>query len=168
MTDPTGPEPSVPAGAEPAVPAEPEPAVASGPQPAVVPLRRRLLALLAVAAARPLATTRPQRIRAVLRLVRRGAAPATRQQAAAARQAVVTVSPRCAAGRSCLHRSLATALLCRAWGTWPTWCTGVRTDPFRAHAWVAVGSEPVGEPAHERGYTPVITVPPLPPTGNRP
>ncbi|MGW1607550.1 lasso peptide biosynthesis B2 protein [Streptomyces eurythermus] len=137
------------------------------PQPAVVPPLRRLLALLAVAAARPLAGAEPRRIRAVLHLLRRGAVPATRQQAAAARQAVITVSARCAADRSCLQRSLATALLCRAWGTWPTWCTGVRTEPFRAHAWVAVGSEPVGEPAHERGYTPVITVPPLPLTGNR-
>ncbi|MFD0392139.1 lasso peptide biosynthesis B2 protein [Streptomyces nogalater] len=136
------------------------------PQPAIVPPLRRLLARLAVAAARPLAGAGPRRIRAVLHLLRRGAVPATRQQAAAARQAVVAVS-RCAADRGCLQRSLATALLCRAWGTWPTWCTGVRTEPFRAHAWVAVGSEPVGEPAHERGYTPVITVPPLPLTGNR-
>ncbi|HLL34833.1 MAG TPA: lasso peptide biosynthesis B2 protein [Streptomyces sp.] len=134
----------------------------AGQQPPTVPLRRRLLARLAVAAARPLAGARPHHIRTVLHLLRRGAVPATRQQAAAARQAVVTVSPRCAAHRSCLQRSLATTLLCRSWGAWPTWCTGVRTDPFRAHAWVAVGSEPVGEPAHERGYTPVITVPPLP------
>ncbi|MGK5632534.1 lasso peptide biosynthesis B2 protein [Streptomyces sp. URMC 123] len=142
-------------------PTEPEPA---GP----VPPLRRLLARLAVALARPLAAARPHRIRTVLHLLRRGAVPATRQQVAAARHAVVTVSPRCAAGRSCLQRSLATALLCRAQGTWPTWCTGVRTGPFRAHAWVAVGSEPVGEPAHEHGYTPVITVPPLPPAGRRP
>jgi hypothetical protein len=21
-------------------------------------------------------------------------------------------------------------------GVWPTWCTGVRTPPFSAHAWV--------------------------------
>ncbi|MFI2614870.1 lasso peptide biosynthesis B2 protein [Streptomyces sp. NPDC018584] len=139
----------------------------TGPPPATVPLPHRLLALPAAGLAGPLARARPRRVRAVLHLLRRGAAPATRQQVAAARQAVVAVSPRCAAGRGCLRRSLATTLLCRAWGVWPTWCTGVRDDPFRAHAWVAVGSEPVGEPAHERGYTPVMTVPPLPPGGNR-
>ncbi|GHH91112.1 lasso peptide biosynthesis B2 protein [Streptomyces capillispiralis] len=138
----------------------------TGPQPVTIPLRRRLLARLAVTLARPLASARPHHIRAVLHLLRRKAAPATRHQAAAARQAVVTVSPRCASDWSCLQRSLATVLLCRAWGVWPTWCTGVRTDPFRAHAWVAVGSEAVDEPDHAGGYTPVITIPPLPPTGH--
>lgn len=53
-------------------------------------------------------------------------------------------------------------LLCRALGVWPTWCTGVRTEPFGAHAWLSVDGEPVGEPAHERAYTPTIPVPPAP------
>ncbi|MEV5880942.1 lasso peptide biosynthesis B2 protein [Streptomyces sp. NPDC052101] len=131
-------------------------------EPFTLTRRHRVLAALCAAAARPLARARPHRIRTVLGLLRRGAAPASAEQAAAARHAVVTVSARCAATRSCLHRSLATALLCRALGVWPTWCTGVRTDPFGAHAWVAVDGEPVGEPAHERGYTPIITVPPAP------
>nr|WP_238545619.1 MULTISPECIES: lasso peptide biosynthesis B2 protein [Streptomyces] len=121
----------------------------------------RVLAVLCAAVAAPLARARPRHIRAVLHLLRRGAAPATPEQTAAARHAVVTASARCAAARSCLHRSLATTLLCRAHGTWPTWCTGVRTEPFGAHAWVAVDGEPIGEPAHERGYTTIISVPPL-------
>ncbi|MGY0057183.1 lasso peptide biosynthesis PqqD family chaperone [Streptomyces sp. LZ34] len=139
------------------------PAPAPGPKlpaPGRITPAHRVLAMLCTAAAGPLSRARPRRIRAVLCLLRRGAAPASPEQTAAARHAVVTVSARCAAARSCLHRSLATTLLCRALGVWPTWCTGVRTDPFGAHAWVAVDGVPIGEPAHERGYTPVITVPP--------
>nr|WP_246016289.1 lasso peptide biosynthesis protein [Kutzneria buriramensis] len=45
----------------------------------------------------------------------RGARPATNRQASAARTAVVLVSPRCAQD-GCLKRSVAAALLCRAWG----------------------------------------------------
>ncbi|MGH3973626.1 MAG: lasso peptide biosynthesis B2 protein [Pseudonocardiaceae bacterium] len=90
-----------------------------------------MLPLLAVGAARLLATLRPGHLRTVLELARRGARPATRQQAQAAREAVVAVSLRCA-GKGCLQRSIAATLYCRAHGTWPTWCTGVRTNPFAA------------------------------------
>jgi Transglutaminase-like superfamily len=100
---------------------------------AKIPLHQRVLPLLAVAVARPLARLRPGRLRAILETVRRGARPATGEQAARARSAVVSVSLRCA-GQACLQRSIATALLCRAHGAWPTWCTGVRTHPFTAHA----------------------------------
>jgi hypothetical protein len=130
------------------------------PAPVRTSLYHRLLARLCVAATRPLARARPHRVRTVLCLLRRGAAPASVEQAAAARELIVSVSRRCAAARGCLHRSLATTLLCRARGVWPTWCTGVRTQPFGAHAWVAVAGEPVGEPRHECGYAPILTVPP--------
>ncbi|HEX2312937.1 MAG TPA: lasso peptide biosynthesis B2 protein, partial [Thermomonospora sp.] len=69
---------------------------------------------------------------------------ATEAEALAARQAVVTVSVRCA-GQHCLPRSIASALLCRLYGRWPDWCTGIRLEPFRAHAWIAVDGRPVGE-----------------------
>ncbi|GAA2715351.1 lasso peptide biosynthesis B2 protein [Streptomyces luteosporeus] len=115
-----------------------------------VPLRDRPAALAATGAARLLVLLRPRGIRRVLSFVRRGAAPATVEQALAARQAVVGVSARCA-GEGCLQRSVATALLCRLRGVWPDWCTGVRTSPFRAHAWVEVAGRPVGEP-HAAGY----------------
>lgn len=121
--------------------------------------RQRLAARLAVAAARPLAALPPRRIRTALRLLRTGAHPATAAQAQAARDAVVTVSTRCA-GQHCLQRSLATALLCRMTGSWPTWRTGVRTAPFRAHAWVEADGRPVGEPHPAGYYTPTLTVGP--------
>jgi hypothetical protein len=128
-------------------------------RPARPAWRRRIAARLALAAAWPLVRFPPTRIQRVLALVRRGARPAGAYQVAAARDAVVAVSPRCAAGRGCLPRSLATALLCRMSGAWPTWCTGVRTDPFRAHAWVEAEGAPIGEPEEVSLYHKVITVP---------
>jgi hypothetical protein len=124
------------------------------------PLPRRLTALLAVAAARLLARQPPRRIQAVLRTMRRRATPASPEQTSAARDDITAVSTLCA-GEGCLQRSLATALLCRLHGTWPTWCTGVRTEPFTAHAWVEVDGTPIGEPTGPGYYTPIITVPPL-------
>ncbi|MFG3114262.1 lasso peptide biosynthesis B2 protein [Streptomyces sp. NPDC048197] len=112
-----------------------------------------------VAAARLLAKANPARLRRILEFARRGARPATADQALAAREAVVSVSLRCA-GQGCLQRSLATALLCRLRGAWPTWCTGVRTHPFAAHAWVEAEGHPVGEPHPKGHFKPLIAVPP--------
>lgn len=120
---------------------------------------RRVAVHLAVGAARTLARLPPRRIRRVLHLLRRGAAPATPEQALAAREDVVAVSVLCS-GQYCLQRSLATALVCRIRGVWPTWCTGVRTPPFAAHAWVEVDGRPVGEPADTVTYRPLVMVPP--------
>lgn len=123
-----------------------------------IPLRKRPAALVAVGAGRVLAHLPPRRIRAVLTLLRGGAAPATHQQVTAALDAVLAVSV-LSGGRYCLQRSLATTLLCRIRGVWPTWCIGVRTAPFVAHAWVEAEGQPVGEP-HSRGYyRPLIVIP---------
>jgi len=122
-------------------------------------LSKRLTARLAVGVARLLVAAPPHRIRQILQLMRRGSQPANVHQALAARRAVVSVSIRCA-GRGCLQRSLATVLFCRMHGTWPTWCTGVRTSPFRAHAWVEVNGLPVGEVFSSGYYTAIMTVPP--------
>ncbi|HEV2784068.1 MAG TPA: lasso peptide biosynthesis B2 protein [Actinophytocola sp.] len=114
--------------------------------PRSVPFGRRIRVRAAVAAARLLATRPPQRIRAVLTRLRRGARPATYAEASSARQAVVSVSLACAGREACLVRSLATALLCRSYGHWPTWCVGARRlAPFYAHAWVEVDGVMVGE-----------------------
>ncbi|GFE23054.1 MULTISPECIES: lasso peptide biosynthesis B2 protein [Streptomyces] len=131
-----------------------------------LPPHRRLVPLLAVGVARLLAKARPARLRKVLEFTRRGARPATADQALAAREAVVSVSLRCA-GQGCLQRSIATALLCRARGAWPTWCTGVRTHPFAAHAWVEADDHPVGEPHPKGHYKPLIAIPPVGEAGGR-
>jgi Transglutaminase-like superfamily len=124
-----------------------------------LPVRQRPAALIAAGAARVLAHLPPRRIRAVLTRLRRRAAPATYQQAKDAYDAILAVSV-LYGGRYCLQRSLATALLCRIRGVWPTWCTGVRTAPFVAHAWVEAGGQLVGE-SHDPGYyRPLIVIPP--------
>jgi hypothetical protein len=116
-------------------------------RPGSVPLPRRLLAYAVIGAARLLATRSPRRIRIVLSRLRRGATPATPGQAKAARDTVVAVSLTCAAREGCLPRSLATVLLCRLRGQWPTWCVGARRlPPFGAHAWVEADGVPVDEP----------------------
>jgi hypothetical protein len=128
--------------------------------PRSVPLGRRILARLVVGAARLLETQSPRRIRRVLSWVRRGAQPATFEQAKAARDTVVTVSLVCAGREGCLPRSLATILLCRLRGQWPTWCVGARRiPPFGAHAWVEADGVPVGEGDPADYFCKFFTVP---------
>ncbi|MER7794111.1 lasso peptide biosynthesis B2 protein [Streptomyces sp. NPDC097640] len=124
-------------------------------------MHRRLAARLAVVGAALLIRLKPEPLARVLAVIRRGAHPATKAQAGAARDAVVSVSVTCA-GQGCLQRSVATVLLCRLAGAWPDWCTGIRIEPFRAHAWVEVDGEPVGEVDDIRRYLVTMTVPSRP------
>ncbi|WP_250279582.1 lasso peptide biosynthesis B2 protein [Frankia sp. Cppng1_Ct_nod] len=125
-----------------------------------LPLRRPL-AIAAVGAARLLATQPPGRIRFILTWLRRGATPADYRQTLAARDAVTAVSTLCRGPHGCLPRSLATTLLCRASGVWPTWYVGVRrVAPFAAHAWVETEGVMVGEPVPADHLRPLIAVPP--------
>ncbi|MDA2803405.1 lasso peptide biosynthesis B2 protein [Nocardiopsis suaedae] len=121
------------------------------------PLTRRMAGRAAVLAALLLSRRPPRRIRSLLTLLRRRARPATAAEAQRARDTVVAVSALCA-GEGCLPRSLATVLLCRLHGAQPTWCTGVRTEPFSAHAWVEAEGAPVGEPAPPGTYMPLMRV----------
>ncbi|MFE7543928.1 lasso peptide biosynthesis B2 protein [Streptomyces platensis] len=131
-------------------------------RPTGVPLARRLAARLVLLPAVALSFLPPHRIRAVLGLVRRGAAPASAGQAKAARDAMCAVSLRCAGPRGCLPRSLGAALLCRLSGSWPTWCTGVRVvPPFTAHAWIEVDGRPVDEGVPDDYFTRLIAVAPV-------
>jgi hypothetical protein len=50
-------------------------------------------------------------------------------------------------------------ILLRMRGRWATWCTGVHTRPFAAHAWVEVGGHPVGESAAVERFRKMLTVP---------
>ncbi|MCC8250414.1 lasso peptide biosynthesis B2 protein [Saccharothrix luteola] len=128
-----------------------------------IALPRRVAARLAVAAVRPIARWSPARIRAVLTVLRRGARPATHAEAKRARDAVLAISLTCAGPQGCLPRSLATALLCRMTGTWPTWCAGARKrPPFGAHAWVEVDGRLVDEQVPADYFIRLIVVPPAP------
>ena len=127
--------------------------------PQALPLATRMLTRVTVGAARLLASQPPRRIRVVLGWLRRGARPATFEQAAAARGAVVTVSLTCAGPEGCLPRSLASVLLCRARGQWATWCVGARRmPPFGAHAWVEAEGAPVGEGYPQDYFRPFFKV----------
>jgi hypothetical protein len=129
-------------------------------RPQGVPWRARLAARIAVGAAFPLALLPPRRLRTVLTLLSRRAKPATYAEAKAAKDAVLAVSLTCLGVHGCLPRSLATALLCRMRGAWPTWRTGARVrPPFGAHAWVEAEGRPVEEPTPEGYLAPLITVP---------
>jgi hypothetical protein len=114
--------------------------------PRSLPLGQRMVTRLAVGVARVLATRSPREIRRMLSVLRRGARPASIEEAQTIRDNVVSVSLACAGREGCLPRSLATVLLCRLRGRWPTWCVGARRlEPFSAHAWVEADGVPVGE-----------------------
>jgi hypothetical protein len=115
----------------------------------------------AVLLGRLLSRLPPRRLSATLTILRRGARPATYQHASMARAAVVRSSPSCS-GDGCLLRSIATALLCRFGGAWPTWRVGVMTGPFAAHAWVEAEDRIVDEPPGVDHFRVLMTVLPEP------
>ena len=128
--------------------------------PRSVSFGRRNRVRVMVAAARLLATRSPRHIRKVLSWLHQGTRPATYEEAYDARQAVVSVSLACAGREGCLLRSLATTLVCRSYGCWPTWCLGARRlAPFYAHAWVEVDGEMVGEDYPADYFRTLFTVP---------
>ncbi|GII95027.1 lasso peptide biosynthesis B2 protein [Sinosporangium siamense] len=111
--------------------------------------------------ARVLALLPPRHMAAVLTFISRGAKPATLAQTRLMRDTVCAVSPRAAGIYGCLMRSIGTALMCRIFGVWPTWCVGVRTEPpFEAHAWVEAEGQLVNEPGTRDCYRRLITVRP--------
>jgi hypothetical protein len=122
---------------------------------------RRLAARIAVLVARGLAMLPPKRIRSVLTFLRQGARPAGYTEAKAARDTILSVSLRCLGPQGCLPRSLATVVLCRLSGRWPTWCVGVRVaPPFGAHAWVEADGRMVDEPMPDGYLARLMAVPP--------
>lgn len=107
----------------------------------------------AVSIAKILHKHSPERIRRVLTSISRGARSATYEEARQVRDEVLTLSPLCRGGSACLIRSLATVLVCRARGIWPTWCVGVITaPPFAAHAWLEAEGQIVDEPLSSQDF----------------
>ncbi|GAA2970688.1 lasso peptide biosynthesis B2 protein [Streptomyces enissocaesilis] len=128
--------------------------------PRSVPLGLRLTTRAAVVCAHLLAAQSPDRIRSVLERMKGGARPATLAEANSARETVLAVSLAAGGQQGCLARSLATVLLCRVRGQWPTWCVGVRTHPpFAAHAWIEAEGVLVGENAPADYFRRFFTVP---------
>ncbi|MDU0289725.1 lasso peptide biosynthesis B2 protein [Saccharothrix longispora] len=124
-----------------------------------VTARDRIAVLAAVGVARVLARRSPDAIGAVLTRLARTARPSTYAEARLARHTVLTVSTRCCGDNACLPRSLATALLCRTRGHWPTWCAGVvAAPPFTAHAWVEAEGRMVDEFVDGTTFTALMSV----------
>lgn len=121
--------------------------------------RQRLRTRAVVLVALVLARLSPHRLRGVLGRAAAGARPAGYAEAEAHYHAVAAASPHCAGWQGCLPRSIAVCLLCRADGTWPTWCTGVRaTLPFTAHAWLEADGRIVAEPGTPGAYRDLMRV----------
>lgn len=124
-----------------------------------VGIRDRIAVKTAVAVGRLLAHAPPRTLRAVLGTAARGALPASYAQARAARDTVLTVDAFTRGGSACLPRSIATALICRSRGVWPSWCVGVlATPPFTAHAWVAAEDRIVDEPMGSDDFSTLFSV----------
>ncbi|MFD7660579.1 lasso peptide biosynthesis B2 protein [Actinosynnema sp. NPDC059797] len=128
----------------------------TGASPGRVPaLRARLAVLVAFVAC----AGSPRRLQRFLRLLARGARRPDPEDLLRWRQAVVSVSSRCA-GEGCLPRSVATIVLARTFGCSATWKTGLRQDPFLAHAWVELDGVPIGEPESVRHFRTSLVVEP--------
>ncbi|WP_081769356.1 lasso peptide biosynthesis B2 protein [Nocardia nova] len=122
----------------------------------------RVIALASIAIAAVLTRLAPQYLRWCLEQLRRGARPATYEEALACRDAVVSVSLRCASREGCLLRSVSAAIACRFQGTWPTWSVGVQTkSPFGAHAWLEVDGHMVNELIPDGSMSRLFAVPPI-------
>lgn len=119
----------------------------------------RVLARPATLLARVLVMLPPITLHRVLTLVTIGTGRPEGRKVLEWRNAVNTVSKRCA-GHGCLQRSVAVMLLAAAHRKSPEWCTGFRTDPFTAHAWVELDGQPIGEAAAISGYKRVMTIRP--------
>ncbi|WP_309112752.1 lasso peptide biosynthesis B2 protein [Saccharothrix sp.] len=60
---------------------------------------------------------------------------------------------------ACLERSLAAVYLLGLRGHGVTWCQGVRTPPFEAHAWVSDhAGNPIGEPDTTATYQRLLVI----------
>jgi ATP-binding cassette, subfamily B, bacterial len=125
---------------------------------AALRFRDVILARLALLLSSRLVSRNPQTIERVLLRWAAKYPPATRADVLAARASVCSVSARCRTQEGCLRRSLAVAMLCRLRGTSAGWCTGFASDPFRAHAWVEVDGQPVGELPEVSSYLKVVDV----------
>ncbi|WP_438297255.1 lasso peptide biosynthesis B2 protein [Streptomyces sp. HUAS TT7] len=121
--------------------------------------RPRIKVRVAIAAALLLRRLPPRHLRSVMRRAAARARPADYARTERHYFAVTATHPRCAGWQGCLPRSIAVALLCRTEGTWPQWCTGVRTTPpFAAHAWLEAEERIVAEPGTPGAYQALLRV----------
>lgn len=127
------------------------------PRPVELKKHEWVAGVISITVAGFLSKLSPSQLERVLKMLKRGSRASSHTRAARARAIVTSISLRCA-GEGCVQRSIASAIICRMQGEWPTWHSGVRTNPFRAHAWISVDGRPVDEPGSTSSFTPLISV----------
>ncbi|WP_407656996.1 lasso peptide biosynthesis B2 protein [Lentzea atacamensis] len=133
-------------------------ALGSGPRPnALVVVISALVGLVVRVALR---VGRLDRVTAVLRLAARTARrPATTQETLYVLRAVDAGARLLPVRIACLERSVSTVLILAARRRGVTFCTGVKTPPLAAHAWVAdPQGTPIGEPSTTAEFRPLLTI----------
>ncbi|TDB97925.1 lasso peptide biosynthesis B2 protein [Actinomadura sp. 7K534] len=99
---------------------------------------------------------------ATVRFTRRWCRPETSVTRATKIVTAVERSTRYYPGRAaCMEKSLAAVLMAAFAGRCLNWCLGAAPDPYRFHAWVEVGDEPVvapGDFTQPRQYLRVLTL----------
>ncbi|OTN90592.1 hypothetical protein A5819_003092 [Enterococcus sp. 7E2_DIV0204] len=128
-------------------------------KPNQVPFRIKWLARIALLISAPLNWVSPSMIeRLLLRLMKKKPV-STRAKAQEIRDGVCGVSKRCRSQEGCLRRSLAVTIAVLLQRKSISWCTGYALEPFRAHAWVEIEGEPIGEPDEVKLYSKSISIP---------
>lgn len=120
--------------------------------------RMKFLARLALVLSTPLNWISPQRVEHIFYRMMKKLTTASQEQAIDIRNAVCAVSKRCRSQDGCIRRSLTVTMASWLCHRGVSWCTGFAQEPFRAHAWVEVNGNPIGEPEDIKLYTKTIDV----------
>lgn len=135
-------------------------AIPVGPEDLIkITILERLRALFSVGVGSLVVRMSPRKICYFLEWAGRNSDPVSAMQAQRARYAVCAVSVRCS-GMGCLLRSVSAFIYCRCQGISPDWCSGFRTSPFAAHAWIEADGRPIGEPGSLSSFVTVLSVRP--------
>ena len=124
-----------------------------------VSLKLKCIVRIAVLISMPLNFFSPGKIEQLFLHMADNCALANREEIDKIRNAVCVVSKKCRNQDGCLKRSLAVVIAARIKKKSVSWCTGYAKNPFRAHAWVEVDNQPVGELEEVNEYVKVICVP---------
>ncbi|MDN3058319.1 lasso peptide biosynthesis B2 protein [Streptomyces sp. SRF1] len=127
--------------------------------PPAIHLRPRqfLLARSAGTLATRISASTPRLESAMNRTLRGACRPSTVAEAEHAVLAVCTANLRLGGTRTCLPRSVAALLYCRAHGHAPALVLGIKPGASEVHAWLEAEGRPAGEPSDPtRTYTPIV------------
>ena len=122
-------------------------------------LKNKIAAFFALMLSAPLKLCQPEALERIIIHLTRKKKLATFEQAKAARDAVCIISQKCRYQDRCIKRSIAVVIMLWLQGRRASWCTGYAMDPFRAHAWVEIKGNAVGESQSICDFKKVIKTP---------